>query len=68
MKSLTAFSLDGGPPAVHVCTDAYSDHQGFIEGALRSTARVLTYFSTGGAADRFSARTFLEQWALGDSQ
>ena len=27
---------------LHVCGEAYSDYQGFIEGALRSAAEVLT--------------------------
>jgi monoamine oxidase len=26
---------------VHVCGEAYSDYQGFIEGALRSAARAI---------------------------
>jgi hypothetical protein len=40
-----AFSLQGGRlPNVHICGDAYSDYQGFIEGALRSTVKVLEHF------------------------
>lgn len=27
---------------LHVCGEAYSDYQGFVEGALRSAAEVLT--------------------------
>ena len=42
-----------GATNVHVCGDAYSDYQGFIEGALRSTARVLTFFVTGEAGTPF---------------
>jgi hypothetical protein len=42
---LRAFPLDGSRVAnVHICGDAYSDFQGFIEGALRSTAAVLERF------------------------
>jgi len=42
LERLRAFSLTkGGPSNVHVCGEAYSDYQGFIEGALRSTAQVL---------------------------
>lgn len=40
-----AFPLDGSrTPNIHICGDAYSDYQGFIEGALRSTVKVLDYF------------------------
>jgi Flavin containing amine oxidoreductase len=37
---LRAFPLrDGGAePGIHICGEAYSDYQGFIEGALRSAA------------------------------
>jgi hypothetical protein len=37
---LRAFPLEGGgpEPALHICGEAYSDYQGFIEGALRSAA------------------------------
>ena len=41
--AFTAFSLDGRTTNVHICGDAYSDYQGFIEGALRSAGRVLSY-------------------------
>ena len=40
---LEAFSLTGGgPPNVHICGEAFSDFQGFMEGALRSARRALT--------------------------
>jgi hypothetical protein len=40
-----AFPLAGSRRSnVHICGDAYSDYQGFIEGALRSTVRVLRCF------------------------
>jgi hypothetical protein len=42
-----AFSLDGGSENVHICGDAYSDYQGFIEGALRSADRVLGVLRSG---------------------
>ena len=36
---LRAFALDGGASEhAHICGEAYSDYQGFIEGALRSAA------------------------------
>lgn len=42
MRRLEQFALvPGGPRNVHVCGEAYSDYQGFIEGALRSAASVL---------------------------
>jgi len=44
-ETLRSFSLDSGPiENVHICGDAYSDYQGFIEGALRSTIRILDRF------------------------
>jgi hypothetical protein len=43
---LAAFSLNGGLPNVHICGDAYSDYQGFIEGALRSAGMVLRMLRT----------------------
>ncbi len=49
---------------VHVIGDAYSDYQGFIEGALRSTGRLLTYYATGTASTEFSDRAFLGTWPL----
>lgn len=40
-----AFALDGSRvPNVHICGDAYSDFQGFMEGALRSALNVLDHF------------------------
>jgi hypothetical protein len=40
--ALRSFALDGGRLTnVHICGDAYSDYQGFIEGALRSTIPIL---------------------------
>jgi hypothetical protein len=45
----TAFSLDGRTRNVHICGDAYSDYQGFIEGALRSASRVLGFLRSGDA-------------------
>lgn len=40
-----AFALEGSSIAnVHIVGDAYSDYQGFIEGALRSTRKVLAHF------------------------
>jgi monoamine oxidase len=43
MDRLKAFSLIGRPGRdnIHVCGEAYSDYQGFIEGALRSAAKTL---------------------------
>jgi hypothetical protein len=39
---LTAFSLEGSATTnVHICGEAYSDFQGFIEGALRSARHVV---------------------------
>lgn len=45
-----AFALEGSQVTnIHICGDAYSDYQGFIEGALRSTVKVLDYFAQGTA-------------------
>jgi hypothetical protein len=43
LNRLKAFGLKGDEKAdnVHVCGEAYSDYQGFIEGALRSANNVL---------------------------
>jgi phytoene dehydrogenase-like protein len=43
MDRLKAFSLIGRPGRdnIHVCGEAYSDYQGFIEGSLRSAAKAL---------------------------
>ena len=50
--AFTAFSLDGRTTNVHICGDAYSDYQGFIEGALRSAGRVLSYLRSGNNHER----------------
>jgi hypothetical protein len=40
---LEAFSLTGHSPSnVHICGEAFSDYQGFMEGAIRSAHRALT--------------------------
>ena len=43
MNRLKAFSLIGQPGRnnIHVCGEAYSDYQGFIEGSLRSAAKAI---------------------------
>jgi len=42
MSHFQAFSLSGTvEKRLHICGEAYSDYQGFIEGALRSAANVL---------------------------
>ena len=41
-----------GRTNVHICGDAYSDYQGFIEGALRSAGRVLSYLRSGNSHER----------------
>jgi phytoene dehydrogenase-like protein len=43
MERLKAFSLVGQPGRgnIHVCGEAYSDYQGFIEGALRSAGKTI---------------------------
>jgi monoamine oxidase len=43
MEFLEAFSLDEDSPEmnIHICGEAFSDYQGFIEGSLRSAKRVL---------------------------
>ena len=43
MDRLKAFSLVGHPGRrnLHVCGEAFSDYQGFIEGALRSAAKTI---------------------------
>jgi hypothetical protein len=43
LNRLKAFKLAGsqGPNNLHICGEAYSDYQGFIEGALRSAEAVL---------------------------
>jgi hypothetical protein len=64
MKKLAAFSMGGEVNTIHVCGDAYSDYQGFIEGALRSAARVLDYFDRGAVAEDWEVDKFLERWGL----
>jgi monoamine oxidase len=47
-KELRAFSLEGGTAKnVHICGEAYSDFQGFIEGALRSARQVCDEIAPG---------------------
>jgi phytoene dehydrogenase-like protein len=43
MDRLKAFSLIGQPGRdnLHICGEAYSDYQGFIEGSLRSAAKAI---------------------------
>jgi hypothetical protein len=41
---------------LHVCGEAYSDYQGFIEGALRSAAEVLTGPAFGIGKDDLRVR------------
>lgn len=42
-EALEAFSLqDNSPRNVHICGEAFSDYQGFMEGALRSAHSALT--------------------------
>ncbi|SEL31001.1 flavin monoamine oxidase family protein [Nitrosovibrio tenuis] len=47
IEYLEAFSLDqdNARSNVHICGEAFSDYQGFIEGALRSATRVLDRIS-----------------------
>ncbi|MAT73460.1 MAG: hypothetical protein CMJ58_28595 [Planctomycetaceae bacterium] len=49
-KAFHAFSLsEEGPKNVHICGEAYSDYQGFIEGALSSADDVLHTFGIDSA-------------------
>lgn len=42
---LSAFSLDNCRRKIfHICGEAYCDYNGFIEGSLRSSEKVLSYF------------------------
>jgi len=42
-EALEAFPLlEGSPRNVHICGEAFSDYQGFMEGAVRSADRALT--------------------------
>ncbi len=46
IKELTAFSLNGASlpnKNVHICGEAYSDFQGFIEGGLRTALKVIKH-------------------------
>ena len=46
IKELTVFSLDDAPRSnknVHICGEAYSDFQGFIEGGLRTASQVIKH-------------------------
>jgi hypothetical protein len=48
IKELNAFSLHNAPPSnrnVHICGEAYSDFQGFIEGGLRTALQVLKHIT-----------------------
>jgi monoamine oxidase len=65
IQQFTAFSLEEHRQLhiVHICGEAYSDHQGFIEGALRSAARVLQYIDNP-TSTTFSAVEFTKHWAL----
>jgi monoamine oxidase len=56
-ETFTAFSLDGHNHNVHICGDAYSDYQGFIEGALRSAGRVLSYLRSGSKDEQLPPLT-----------
>jgi len=65
IREFTAFPLDAGGPAIlHICGEAYSDYQGFIEGSLRSVGRVLEWYRSGTSADGFDASGFLRGWRL----
>ncbi len=42
MEALAAFPLrEGAAPNIHICGEAFSDYQGFMEGALRTAHRVM---------------------------
>lgn len=44
IKELSAFSLPGASPSnknIHICGEAYSDFQGFVEGGLRTAMRII---------------------------
>lgn len=48
IKELTAFSLQGSPLSnknIHICGEAYSDFQGFIEGGLRTALQVIKHIN-----------------------
>jgi monoamine oxidase len=43
IEALTAFPLiEGAAPVIHICGEAFSDYQGFMEGAVRTAHRVMT--------------------------
>jgi hypothetical protein len=46
-ERLSAFGFDDDVRCLHVCGEAYSDYQGFIEGALRSTADAVATIVAG---------------------
>lgn len=51
-KRLASFGFDaGGSRNLHVCGEAYSDYQGFIEGALRSAADACNAILRGDGAE-----------------
>ena len=46
IKELSGFSLSGSssaPKNIHICGEAYSDYQGFIEGGLRTAQTVVNH-------------------------
>jgi monoamine oxidase len=48
IKELTAFSLQDSPLSnknIHICGEAYSDFQGFIEGGLRTALQVIKHIT-----------------------
>ncbi len=48
IKELTSFSLSGASLSnknVHICCEAYSDFQGFIEGSLRIALQVIKHIN-----------------------
>ncbi len=47
IKELTAFSLECGSlnKNIHICGEAYSDFQGFIEGGLRTALKVIKHIT-----------------------
>jgi hypothetical protein len=64
MSRLVAFGLENDARNLHVIGDAYSDYQGFIEGALRSTAYLLCLLVSGQVSTEFSDRQFLNEMRL----
>ncbi len=42
MEAMTAFSLiEGATPNIYICGEAFSDFQGFMEGAVRTAHKVM---------------------------